>query len=90
LDLKGDAMADFTLDQYYGISEEELGQILQAEARKMFNSDSGKNDSEEVVNNFSLTSQQKHKKTALILPYWKKIKTLICLPIQIFQKHFQT
>lgn len=82
-------MTDFTLDEYYGISEEELGQILQAEARKMFNSDFLENDSEEVVNNFYLTFQQKHKKTALIFRYWERIKTFISLPIQIFQKHFQ-
>ena len=43
-------MTDFTLDEYYGIPEEELRQILQAEAKKMFNSDSLENDSEEVVN----------------------------------------
>jgi len=71
-------MTDITLDQYYDIREEELGQMLQAEARKMFNPDSLENDSEEVVNNFCLTSKQKHKKRALIFRFWERLKTLIC------------
>ena len=82
-------MTDCTLDQYYGIAKGELGQILQAEARKMFNSDSPENDSEVMVNNFYLTSRQKHGTTALIFRYWKRIKTFIYLPVEIFQKHFQ-
>jgi hypothetical protein len=82
-------MTDFTLDEYYGIPEEELGQILQAEARKMFNTDSLENDSEEVVNNFYLTFQQKQKNN-INITIWRKIRTLIFLPIQIFQNHFQT
>jgi len=82
-------MTDFTLDHYYGMPEEELGQILQAEAKKMFNSDSLENDSEEVVNNLYLTSQQTQK-TNLNITIWRKIKIFICLPFQIFQKHFQT
>ena len=86
-DLKGDAMTDLTLDEYYGIPEEKLGQILQAEARKILNSDSLENE-EEVVNNLYLPLQQKHKKTALIFRYWKIIKIFISLPIQVFQKHF--
>ena len=37
-------MTDFTVDEYKGFSEEELGQILQAEIIHMFHSNSSEND----------------------------------------------
>jgi len=83
-------MTDCTLDQYYGITEEELGPILQAETRKMFNSGYFENDSDELVNNFYLTSKKKHETTALIFRYWERMKIFTCLPITLFQKRFQT
>ncbi len=83
-------MTDFTLDEYCGIPKEKLGQILQAEARKMFNSDAIENHAEEGVNKAYLPFQQKHEKIELIFRYWGRIKIFIRLPIQIFQKHFQT
>lgn len=81
-------MTDCTLEQYYGITEEKLGQLLEAEAKRMFSSDSL--DSEDMAYDFYLASRQKYKKTALIFRYWERMKSFIGLPVQIVQKHFQT
>lgn len=52
-------MTDLTLYEYYNVSEEELGQILQAEAKKMFKFDSPEYDFRKAEDNLHPFSQRK-------------------------------
>lgn len=78
-------MTDLTLDEYRGISQRELGQKLQAEARMMFNPESLEKDMEKVATDIYPVTQHKHKWTALISRYWlkKKLKNGISIIEQL-------
>ncbi len=56
-------MTDLTLDEFKGVSEEELAQILKEEARKICGPDSLKNNVRETVNDLNSLIRPKHKKT---------------------------
>ena len=47
---EGNIMTDLTLNEYRGVFERELGQILREEARKMYGSDLCGNNSGKIVN----------------------------------------
>lgn len=68
-------MTDLTLNEYRGISQRELRQKLQAEARLMFSSDSLEKDVGKAAKDIYLFTQHKHKWTALISRYWDRITT---------------
>ncbi len=55
-------MTDLTLDEFKGVSEEELAQILKEEARKICGPDSLKNKVRETVNDLNSLIHPKHKK----------------------------
>lgn len=59
---ESDQMTDLTLDQYKGMSEEELEKILKEEARKMFGSDW----TDENCEPFQVHERKVGQKTAII------------------------
>ena len=67
-------MTDLVLDEYNGVSQRKLRNILQSEARKMFNSDAVENCIEDGVNITYLPFHQKHKKVKYIFRCWRCIK----------------
>ena len=72
-----DIMADLTLDEYQGFSEEELGRILQAEAKNMFNSKCHENDFRENSSCLHTPLEYKHKATQFISQYWARFTDFI-------------
>jgi hypothetical protein len=66
-------MTDLTLDEFKGISQRELRQKLQAEARLIFNRDSLEKDVGKTTKDICFFTQ--HKWTALISRYWDRIIT---------------
>jgi len=59
---EGDIMPDLTLDEYKGLSEEELEQILKEEARIICGSDSLKDNFRETANDLYPLPHPKAKK----------------------------
>ncbi len=55
-------MTDLTLDEFKGVSEEELEKILKEEARKICGPDSLKNNFRGTVNDLYPLIHPKHKK----------------------------
>jgi len=55
-------MTDLTLDEFKGVSEEELEKILKEEARKICGPDSLKNNFRGTVNDLYPLVHPKHKK----------------------------
>ena len=62
---EGDIMPDLTLDEYKGLSEEELEQILKEEARIICGSDSLKDNFRETLNHLYSLSHPKGKKAGI-------------------------
>jgi len=55
-------MTDLTLDEYKGLSEEELEEILKEEARIICGPDSLKNNFRETIDDLHPLPRPKHKK----------------------------
>ena len=70
-------MTDLTLHEYQGFSEEELGRILQAEAKNMFNSHCHDNDFGETFSYLPTPLKHKRKATHFISPYWARFTDFI-------------
>ena len=67
-------MTDLILDEHNGISPKISRNILQEEARKMFNSDAVENNIEDGISITYLPFHQKHKKVKYIFRCWRSIK----------------
>ena len=70
-------MTDLTVDEYKGFSEEELGQILQAEIIHMFHSNSSENDFGGAYSYLYTPFLHKHKVTDFIFRYGARIINFI-------------
>jgi len=84
-------MTDLTLYEYRDLSEEELGQMLHEEVKKMFDSDSLENELGEAENCSYTPFLHKYKRTNFIFQYRLRITDFIQSNIQkIFSNSTRT